>query len=1048
MNTSDRECAADRNTIRYEAATDLQRSFVVRAPAGSGKTELLIQRYFQSLLKRNDPTHAIALTFTQKSALELRERVCGLLNGSLKSTHPLTQQLAQRVQEKMTQCQWDLTHYPEKCMICTLDAYFLKLYQRFCENRAQGHSQLILDPMHFYQKSAQQFLLYFTQQSPNAIVLAFIQYGHQRFYAIQDRIAELFALRDRWMLTQSCRSDVAWDSFFQEELHMLQVAIGDLHIVQRVLDFTLSYRSHQSLDNNDTQTWALIAQAILTERGQWRKSWRSDQGIPLESHLLPWHTSADRKAVILDLQTIQERVQTQPILKTFLSLLRPFSWSQDEPGPSQDSVFHQLMRLIAAWSDVAKKEEGLVDFIDITKNVSDLFDQEAYQGAIEAFCEQNIHDLFLDEAQDLSWSQAKIIHNIVHTLADSDKSFFIVGDPQQAIYYFRGSDLSVFQSFESLNVSGLDIQSLALTENFRSTPELVHFVNRWSAQTFGPLSSAIFGIDRSITSIARSVQHEGSLENHHFESMEQEAYGLARMIVQRHKEYPSEKIAILARDRRTLRPIAAWLRSFNIAPDCAELENLHDQEIYHDCMAFFKMIFEPCVRSHWLVFLNSRWLRATYQDIEAYYAQESPDFWDCPTDELSPVLQQDLRPFLQVYREFILYKDRCDTAHWLSKLCHALHWEDALASFEKPLYWDLLKKMQSCEFSQPIDWDALASWAKTYHLHSVYHQSHNRISLLTIHKAKGLEFDTVFLPNLGARLPVRTKPLWIFARHRHGAVQGSALDPQGTVFDKLWMLDKYHHDYEAQRLLYVALTRAKMHLILSCNHDQSDARSFYHSLESAYVPQAQTHHVMVPCPMRRLSLKTPLPAVSPWDWSKMAFNDTPLIWKAASEYDLQFTVLGKVFHEFLRSQTSWPWKIDFMTRDLWVQWWCSQGGGAEDYEVPFRNFGKWLVRLQNCPMMAKIFDPKNVIVHTEQEFCLWREDLKKVETIRVDRLVKTPQGQWWLIDWKTTSQSIKRREILRAQLESYQRILQIVLKESVEVGVYVLSEQAYYSDFL
>ena len=1028
------------DSLRHSAATDLLRSFIVRAPAGSGKTELLIQRYLQALLNGSDPTHALALTFTNKSAAELRERVLGLLNGSLVSRHPLTQQLAYSVQQKMTQYQWDLNYYPERLMICTLDAYFLKLYQLFCEDHIRGNSELILDPVHFHQKAAQQFLLYFTSQSPNPVVLEFIRYGDQRFNNIKDRIAELFALRDRWLLTQSYSNLSSWDLFFQEELEMLNAELGDPQLMRRILDFTLSYLPDQGLKHNDTQSWALIAQALLTERGQWRKSFRSAQGIPVEGDLLPWHTPADRQAVLHDLQLIQNHLESQPVLKAFLCLLRPFSW--DSNASKQENLFHQLMRLVAAWSDVTKKEAGLVDFIDITKKVSDLFDNDHYQGAIEAFCEKKIHHLFLDEAQDLSWSQAKIIHNIVHTFADLDKSFFIVGDPQQAIYYFRGSDLSVFQSFEALKVASLDVQTLSLSENFRSTKELVNFVNTWSAKTFGPLSSAIFGIDKAIASIARASHTDSSIENHLFESIEQEAYGLACMISKRHKDNPSEKIAVLARDRRTLRPIASWLRSFQIAPDCAELENLYDQEIYQDCTAFFKIVFEPTVRSHWLVFLSSRWLRASYQDIEAYYADSCQNFWDCAIAELSPLLKQDLTPFIQAHSEFTKYKERNEVAHWLVKLCHALGLENHFAVFEKKLYWDLMKKFQLFDFNRAIDWESLDSWAKMYHLHSEQHQ--NRISLLTIHKAKGLEFDTVFLPNLGARLPVRDKPLWIFSRYRYGALSGSALDEQPILFEKLLTLDKYHHDYESQRLLYVALTRSRTHLILSSNQAKQDSRSFNSSLSAVDCPAPQAHSLIVPSPMRKLSLKTPLQTLAPWDWSLVSFNTTALAWKKESEYDWSFTVLGKLLHEFLRNQRIWPWKIDFITRDLWIQWWCSQGGHPEDYEIPLRDFGKWLVRLQRCPMMEKIFNSNHQIVYTEEEFLFWNEEHNKVETIRVDRLVKTIEGQWWLIDWKTTVQAIKRRDLLLAQLIQYQTLLQAVLKEPVSFGVYVLAEQRYY----
>ena len=124
------------DAFQRQLALDLSRSFIVQAPAGSGKTELLIQRFLKLLGYAEYPEQILAITFTRKAAAEMKSRILAALESAEleetpKSPHEkLTLSLAKKVLEKDREKKWNLKENSSRLRIQTIDSFCMGLIEQ------------------------------------------------------------------------------------------------------------------------------------------------------------------------------------------------------------------------------------------------------------------------------------------------------------------------------------------------------------------------------------------------------------------------------------------------------------------------------------------------------------------------------------------------------------------------------------------------------------------------------------------------------------------------------------------------------------------------------------------------------------------------------------------------------------------------------------------------------------------------------------------------------------------------------------------------------
>lgn len=188
-------------------ALDSGQSFIVQAPAGSGKTELLIQRYLTLLAEAVQfPEEIIAITFTRKAAAEMRERILTALE-TADSEQPAelhrqhTWQIAKRVMEKNKNLNWQLLANPNRLRIQTIDALCASISQQVpLLSRVTPELNIVENADFYYERAVEQFFQNLEKSSPlETAVKNLLLHLANKTTQLKNLFIRLLAKREQWL---------------------------------------------------------------------------------------------------------------------------------------------------------------------------------------------------------------------------------------------------------------------------------------------------------------------------------------------------------------------------------------------------------------------------------------------------------------------------------------------------------------------------------------------------------------------------------------------------------------------------------------------------------------------------------------------------------------------------------------------------------------------------------------------------------------------------------------------------------------------------------
>ena len=211
-------------------------------------------------------------------------------------------------------------------------------------------------------------------------------------------------------------------------------------------------------------------------------------------------------------------------------------------------------------------EQNEVDFTAISQQALAALGDAENPTDLALYLDNAIHHLLVDEFQDTSITQFELLTKLVHGWQAGDgKTLFIVGDPMQSIYRFRQAEVGLFFRAKEQGIGPVQLNSLELSCNFRSTKTIVDWVN----QQFSTIFPQQVDIESGAVSFHSSVnviqdEEHSAIHAVQFKSREQEAKYLIQVIQYELQTHPEQSMAILVRSRIQLTEIIRLLRQHQI----------------------------------------------------------------------------------------------------------------------------------------------------------------------------------------------------------------------------------------------------------------------------------------------------------------------------------------------------------------------------------------------------------------------------------------------------------------------------------------------------
>jgi ATP-dependent helicase/nuclease subunit A len=1046
-------------------------SFIVEAPAGAGKTELLTQRFLKLLQTVQAPEEIIAITFTNKAASEMRARILDSLLLADTGVPPeaphkqITYALGQQALRRSAELQWHLLESPARLRIYTIDSLCANLARQMpLLSRFGTQPAVTEDAWAYYREAAGLALQTMDEDSLGEPVRRVLRYMDNDQARLESLLMSMLAKREQWLhLSQGKDHNQAQHALIYLIETELQAALTALPArlqqslmpiaryaasqlpPEHALNALLDWQTPLTASIEDLHSWRALTELLLTSSGGLRKRLDKNMGLAATDEAKPY-----KEALTDILSGLAQHSDSEPNLARIRLL--PDADGEDD---AIIQALSQLLNIAAAQLWLCFQAQNEVDFVEISQRAFQALQEGDEATELAMRLDYRIQHLLVDEFQDTSPMQIDLLKALTRGWQPGDgRTLFAVGDPMQSIYRFRKANVGLFLNAALHGIGDIALTPLKLWRNNRSCPPVVAWINQTfqgmlpahDAPQQGAIAYRPFVATRAEATGAGVFVHPlitpmSSEDEEPADIRHLEAEQIIRIIQQTRADKPDATIAVLVRARKHLHALVTEMRRNHaeLSFQAVEIEELANRQIVQDLLTLTHALHQRADRVHWLALLHAPWCGLTLADMHALIGQDGQRSVLSLLDDdhllarLSADGQTRARHVREVMQSALQWRGRTTVSRWVHNTWLRLGganclWNESDVQDVQAFFARIAALEQHGQFNP----QALADDVQKLYA-APDAKADASLQFMTIHKSKGLEFDTVILPGLDGSNPPDDAKLVIWEEvpmeDGHTELVAAPFVPTAlkrqqatiTAYDYLNDLDKTRAAYEDARVLYVAATRAErqLHLLGAAKPDkngepQARKNSFLHLLWPAIQQWFNSEHDIVsryPSAQQATDIRQFVPKLI-----RLREASTPAILQAAAlathsgyatstendsahRLEADIGTLAHLYLQLIAEQGLAAWqtheKNAFLPLSLPMQRWFKQQGYSDSEASQGANH---VARLLTTTLQSA--DGRWVLQpHTQAASELAIEQLSEGKKV-IDRTF-VADGMRWIIDYKS-----------------------------------------------